>query len=138
MGPPGFSLFVIFLLFIQGKNFLHQNDVEFDLSIGHALVLFPFFVLIINKKCTVDHVRPPYPLPIPPQNSYISIYFGHKTLFSPNLMIIIMGTCRNTSNYMKWPNFTLVHQLIIRCYHLYESFESLCGWRMNFKCMPRA
>ena len=38
--------------------------------------------------------------PCTPRNSYISIYFGHKTLFSPNVMIINMGTFRNTSNYM--------------------------------------
>ena len=35
----------------------------------------------------VDHVRPSHTL----RNSYILIYFGHKTLFSPNLMIIIMA-----------------------------------------------
>ena len=34
---------LIFLLFIQGKQFVNQNDVEFGFSIGHALVLFPFF-----------------------------------------------------------------------------------------------
>ena len=31
------------LLFIVGKKYLKQNDVDFDLSVGHALVLFPFF-----------------------------------------------------------------------------------------------
>ena len=41
-GPFG-PLFVKFLLFILGKKNLNQNDVEFDFSIGHALVLFPFF-----------------------------------------------------------------------------------------------
>ena len=79
------------------KKKLNQNDVEFDFSIGHTLVLFRFF-LIINKKCTLEYVHPP---PRTHQNSYISIYFGHKTLFSANLMIIITGTFRNTSNYMK-------------------------------------
>ena len=84
----------IFIIHSMKKNY--QNDVEFDLSIGHALVLFQFF-LIINKKCTVDYVCPPHT----PRNSYISIYFGHKTLFLTNLKIIITGPFRNTSNYMK-------------------------------------
>ena len=56
---------------------------------------FPFF-WIMNKKCRVNHVCPP-----PPRNLYISIYFSHKRLFSPNPMIIITGSFRNTSNYMK-------------------------------------
>ena len=51
---------------------LNQNDVEFDFSIGHALVLFPFF-WIINKKIYGGICTPPHT----PQNSYISIYFGH-------------------------------------------------------------
>ena len=42
VGPLG-PFFIIFLLFILGKIFLNQNDVEFDFSIGHALVLFPCF-----------------------------------------------------------------------------------------------
>ena len=37
-GPP----FIIFLLFILGKIILNQNDVEFHLSVGHALLLFLF------------------------------------------------------------------------------------------------
>ena len=49
------ALFLTCLLFILGNFFKNQNDVEFDFSIGHALVLFPF-LLIINKKCKVDHV----------------------------------------------------------------------------------
>ena len=93
---PG-ALFVKFLLFILGKIILNQNDVKFDFCFGHALLPFPFFWIIINKKCTVEYVR----LPHTPQSSHISIYFGHKTLFSPNLIIIITGTFRNTSNYMK-------------------------------------
>ena len=39
LGP----IFVTFLLLILGKKRFNQNDVEFDLSIGHALVLFLFF-----------------------------------------------------------------------------------------------
>ena len=39
--PP---LKVIFLLLIPGIIFSNQNDVEFDFSIGHALVLFLFFM----------------------------------------------------------------------------------------------
>ena len=91
-GPPFCKIFIIH----PRKFFLNQNYVEFDLSIGHARVLFPFF-LIINNKCTVDHVHPStYPPKI-----HISIYFGHETLFLQNLMIIITGTFRNTSNFMK-------------------------------------
>ena len=86
------------------KKIWNQNDVEFDLSIGHALVLFPFF-LIINKKCTVNHVRQPRT----PQYSYTLICFGHKTLFSQNLMIIITGTFRNTLTI--WNN-PILHRFI--------------------------
>ena len=39
----------LLLLFIMGKYFVNQNDVEFDFSIGHAFVLFPF-LRIINKR----------------------------------------------------------------------------------------
>ena len=92
VGAPWGPLFLKFLLFIRGKKILNQNNVKFDFSIGHALVLFQFF-WIINKKCTVEYV--------PPQNSYILIYFGHKTLFSPNLLIIFSLYFRNTSNYSK-------------------------------------
>ena len=35
-------LFIIFLLYILRKTVLNQNDVEFDCSIDHALVLFLF------------------------------------------------------------------------------------------------
>ena len=75
----------------------HGASLEFDFSIGHALVLIPFFFNNKQKMYGGICMSPPHTL----QNSYISIYFGHKTLFSPNLMIIIMGTFRNTSNYMK-------------------------------------
>ena len=36
-------LFCKIFLFILGKYFVSQNDVEFDLSIGHALVRFLVF-----------------------------------------------------------------------------------------------
>ena len=52
--------------------------------------------LRVSKVCLMRTV-----IPISPKFIYISIYFGHKTLFSPNLMIIITGTFRNTANYMK-------------------------------------
>ena len=42
-GAPLGPGFVKKLLFILGKIVLNQNDVEFDFSIGHAIVLFPFF-----------------------------------------------------------------------------------------------
>ena len=64
-------------LFTLGKKYLNQNDVEFDLSIGHALVLFQFF-LIIHKICTVDDVRPP--LRTPSKFKYISIYAEPETI----------------------------------------------------------
>ena len=93
--PLGATFLNFFLLFILGKNALNQNYVEFDWSIGHALLFFFW----MNKKCTVDHVHSPNtPLKT---HIYIYIYFEHKTFFSPNLMIIITGTFRNTSNYMK-------------------------------------
>ena len=37
--PPFCKIFIIH----PRKKFLHQNDIEFHLSIGHALLLFPFF-----------------------------------------------------------------------------------------------
>ena len=70
-------LFIIFLLFVVVKKFLNRNDVQFDFSIVHALVLFTIF-LIINIKSTVDHVRHPHP----PRNSHISIYFGQNFNFT--------------------------------------------------------
>ena len=111
MGP----LFVKFLLFILGKNVLNQNDIEFDFSIGHVLVLFPFFFLNNKQKlyggiCTS---------PRTPQNSYISIYFGHKTLFSANLMIIITGTFRNTP---KLYEITLFHTGLSAYYLMLSPF----------------
>ena len=42
-GAPLGPLFIKFLLFILGKIVLNEKIVEFDFSIGHALVLFPFF-----------------------------------------------------------------------------------------------
>ena len=77
-GPP----FVKCLIFILGKNVFNQNDVEFDLTIGHAHVLFSFF--LIKTK-----------------NVWWTMYFRDKTLFLLNLMIIIKGTFRNTPNYIK-------------------------------------
>ena len=95
VGPP-WALFHKFFIILHRKKNLKQNDVEFDFSIGHALVLFPFFFNNKEKMyggiCTSARTH---------QNSYILIYFGPKTLFSPNLMIIVTGTFRNTSNYMK-------------------------------------
>ena len=77
--------------------------------------------------------------PTHPRNLYIYILINitPNTLFSPNVTIIITGTFRNTSNYMKYPYFAKDPQLIIRCYSLYESAESLLSARcMNFKCVP--
>ena len=42
MGPPLCPFGNFFITHPRKKN-LNQNDVEFDFSIGHALVLFPFF-----------------------------------------------------------------------------------------------
>ena len=39
VGPSFHKIFIIHL----GKIVLDENNVEFDFSIGHALVLFPFF-----------------------------------------------------------------------------------------------
>ena len=65
-GPPVHNFFII-----HPRIFFLNQNVEFDLSIGHALVLFPIFG-IINKKCTVDHVRPS---PSPPKFIYINIFW---------------------------------------------------------------
>ena len=62
----------------------------------HALVLFSVF---LNNKQKMSGGPCTYSL-YPPKFIYISIYFGQKT-FSPNLMINITGTFRNTSNCMK-------------------------------------
>ena len=79
VGPPWGPLFIIFLLFIIGKFFLiNQNDVEFDLSIDHALVLIPFF-WIINKKCIVEYVHPPIPLP---KFIYIDTFWTSNIIFT--------------------------------------------------------
>ena len=55
-------LFVKFLLFILGKIILNEN-VEFDFSIGHALVLFPVF---LNNKQKMNGGSPPSPS-VPPE-----------------------------------------------------------------------
>ena len=92
------ALFLLYLLFIQGKKFLNQNDVKFNFSVGHALVLFPFFFIINAKNIKWTMYVRPQP---PPKFIYISIYLGYKILFSPNPMIIIKGCFRNTSNFTK-------------------------------------
>ena len=114
-------LFVTFLLFILGKQLLHQNDVEFDFSIGYALVNFPFSY-IINRE--------------------IKVYLFHtleinKFCPAPNLMIIIMGTFRNTKNPLTIWNNPISHRFISSL-SIYESAESSCWWHMNFKCMTWA
>ena len=84
----------------------------------------------------MDHVRPP---PHTPRNSYISIYFGHKPLFSQYLMIIITGTFRNTSNPLKLYEIILFSTGSSAYCYVYESdASSSCWWYMNFKCVPRA
>ena len=60
-------------------------------------MLLNFLIFFNNKQKMYGGPCTPPPL----QNSYVSMYLGHKTLFSTNLMIIITGTFRNTSNYMK-------------------------------------
>ena len=68
--PP---IFVTFLLFILGKKLLEQIDVEFDFSMGHALVILQFYghaqhhtLYIINKQ----NVR----LTMDPRTPEINIY----------------------------------------------------------------
>ena len=41
---PGVRSIATFLLFILEKKLLDQNDVEFNFSIGHALVFFLLFL----------------------------------------------------------------------------------------------
>ena len=43
-------LFLIFVLFVLGKNILNQNDAEFDFRKGDTLELLKFFGII-----KVDH-----------------------------------------------------------------------------------
>ena len=45
-GAPRRTPFIKFLLLILGKQFLNQNDVEFDFRLGHALILFAFLWII--------------------------------------------------------------------------------------------
>ena len=102
--------FVTFLLFIVGKKKLDQKDEEFFCSIGHTHVIFQF-LWIIKKISWTMNPRDPHC-----QNWYISIYTAPNTLFSPNLLIIITGTFRNTSNPLKLfeiTHFPKVHLLII-------------------------
>ena len=47
--------FVTFLSFILGNKLLDQNVVEFDFSIGHALVIFSIF--INNKQKNIMRTR---------------------------------------------------------------------------------
>ena len=48
--------------------FLNLNDVEFDLSIGHALVHFAYF--LNNKEKMYGGPRPP-----PPKFIYIDVFW---------------------------------------------------------------
>ena len=95
LGLPSHKSFIIDLSKFFFKSKGCRIWYKFNLSIGRALVLFCFF----NNKQKM-YGGPCTPL-VPLQNSYISIYFGHKTLFLPNNMIIITGTFRNSSNYVK-------------------------------------
>ena len=72
---------------------------------------------------------------MPPQPHLKLIYIVPKTVFSPNLMIIIKGTFRNTSIPLKLYEINLFPTGSSD----YESAESsLCWWCMNFKWAPRA
>ena len=57
-------LFLKILLFILGKTILKQNGVEFDCTIGHALVLFPFFFNNKQKMYGGPYMSPPVPAKI--------------------------------------------------------------------------
>ena len=46
VGPPWAPFHIFFIIHPRKKN-VNQNDVELDFSIGHALVLFQFF---LNNK----------------------------------------------------------------------------------------
>ena len=62
MGPWGPLLRKKFI--VHPRNFFkNQNDVEFDFSIGQALVLLYFMNMVENVRW--DHVTPP---PAHPQN----------------------------------------------------------------------
>ena len=81
-GPLGAPFCYFFIIQPQEKKVI-KNDVEYDFSIGHALVLFVF----MNNKQKMEG-EPCNPSPLPPK----LIYNVPNTLFLVNLMIIIMGT----------------------------------------------
>ena len=120
LGPPYF----FFLLFIMGKKLINQNDIEFNFSIGHACVLFPF-LRIIDKKMKDEQCNPPTN---PQKLIYIDIYIVPNILFSPNLMTIITRTFRNTSNPLKLYEITLFHTGSLAYGSVYESSESSLWW----------
>ena len=71
--------------------------------------------------------------PCPPENWYISVYIV-PNIFSPNLMIIITGTFRNTSNPLKQYEITLFTRCSLAYYSVYESNGSHYAddtWTLN-------
>ena len=95
-----------FLIFILGKNMLDETDVEFNFMIGYVLVIF-LLLWKINEKCKVwiNQIYCPSQLP-----KLINIV--PNTLFSPNLLIIITGTFRNTPNPLKRYEITIFISLL--------------------------
>ena len=67
------DFFIIHNFFIihPRKKMQDENDIEFDFSIGHALVIFPF-LRIINKTMSGEPSTPP---PTPEINIYQYILF---------------------------------------------------------------
>ena len=84
-----------------------------------------YFFLFMNIKqnmygrpCTSSLYLPPLKKFI-----YILIYFGHKTLFSPNLMIIIMGTLETPQTI--WNN-SISHRFISFLSDVIPFTKALC------------
>ena len=56
------SLFSYFFIICPKKKLLDKNYVEFDFTMGHVLVIFPF-LWMENEKCKENqvHLPPPHP-----------------------------------------------------------------------------
>ena len=73
---------------------------------------------------------------MPPRPSPKLIYIGPNTLFSPNIMIIIMGIFRNTSNTLLLYEMNLFLTGSLAYYDVYGSAESTSNvfHVFNFHC----
>ena len=133
---PWDPLNIKFLLLILGKKFINQNDVEFDLSIGHAPVLF---VYLNNKQkmyggpCT----SPSYPPEI-----HIYRYIFLQNIFTKSQD----NFYRYLQKHLKLYEITLFHTsmdfsfydqpYILDTFARRTAHQSLCGNYLNFSTVP--